>query len=119
MIAVNPSFEEDLHSGARPLFEPGQLVRHKRYGYRGVVVSVNTTCKADPTWYMSNKTQPDREQPWYHVLVHGTISCTYAAQSSLRADDSQEPVHHVLVEQFFSAFVDGRYIRNEEPWPEG
>ncbi len=51
-----------------PLYHPGQIVRHRRYGYRGVVVDSDLTCKADEAWYQSNQTQPDRNQPWYHVL---------------------------------------------------
>ncbi len=68
-----------------PLYHPGQIVRHRRYGYRGVVVDSDLTCKADEAWYQSNQTQPDRNQPWYHVLVDGTSNTTYAAQTSLEA----------------------------------
>lgn len=104
-------------NGRRPKFERGQLVRHRRYGYRGVVVGLDFECLADEQWYLSNKTQPDRSQPWYHVLVHDTDGTTYAAQESLEADTSGRPVAHPLVERFFDEFADGRYIRNDRPWP--
>ncbi len=42
---------------------------------------------------------------------------TDAAESSLRSDDSDEPVHRVLIERRFSAFVEGRFLRNDELWP--
>jgi heat shock protein HspQ len=100
-----------------PMFSPGQLVRHKRYGYRGVVVDYDPTCQASDEWYRSNQTQPDRNQPWYHVLVHGTSTVTYAAQTSLDADASGEPVVHPLVSAFFSGFTGEQYIRNDRPWP--
>lgn len=99
-------------------FQPGQLVRHVRYGYRGVVVSRDPFCKASDAWYHSNPTQPERNQPWYHVLVHGNATVTYAAQSSLEEDDSGEPIDHPLVDQYFSEFKDGRYIRNARDWPQ-
>ena len=117
MISVNRDFSDIPLRDNQPKFLPGQLVRHRRYGYRGVVVAYDGHCKADPEWYMSNKTQPDRDQPWYHVLVHNSRSVTYPAESSLEADDSGQPVSHSLMEHFFSGFVDGRYIRNDEPWP--
>jgi len=100
----------------RPVFDPGQLVRHRRYGYRGVVVERDELCHADDQWYDKNQTQPDREQPWYHVLVDATSSCTYAASENLVADDSGMPVQHPLLEHFFGAFENGVYVRNDQPW---
>lgn len=99
-----------------PLFQPGQLVRHQRYGYRGVVVDVDLTCQAPDAWYESNQTQPARHQPWYHVLVDGSGTATYPAQTSLVLDGSREPIVHPLVEVFFSRFEDGHYVRNSQPW---
>lgn len=104
-------------NGRKPKFAPGQTVRHKRYGYRGVVVDTDLECLADEQWYESNQTQPDRSQPWYHVLVHDTDQTTYAAQDNLEEDLSKLPIEHPLVEHFFRGFVDGRHIRNERPWP--
>ena len=113
MIAIN----QPKRSDDRPVFEPGQLVRHRRYGYRGVVVDRDNSCQADDEWYERNQTQPDRDQPWYHVLVDGTSSCTYAASENLVADSAGLPISHPLAAYFFSAFTEGRYIRNDEPWP--
>jgi len=118
MIVINKSFQPEEPPQSTPKYQPGQLVAHKRYRYRGVVVSADSYCRADPVWYHSNKTQPDRAQPWYHVLVHGGGSCTYAAETSLEPDTSREPVEHPLVIVFFSGFEQGQHIRNDEPWPE-
>lgn len=101
----------------RPLFRPGTLVRHRRYGYRGVVVAVDRTCRAPEEWRRSNRTRPRRDQPWYHVLVHGAHHSTYPAQSSLEADVAPEPIVHPWLSLFFEAFTDGRYVRNDRPWP--
>lgn len=98
-------------------FKLGQLVRHRKYGYRGVIVDFDAECQADERWYRSNQTQPDRDQPWYHVLVHDSYQVTYAAESSLIQDISDEPVVHPLVTKFFSRFENGHYIRNDHPWP--
>ena len=100
-----------------PKFRPGQLVRHVRYEYRGVVVDSDPHCKAPDEWYYRNRTQPDRDQPWYHVLVDGSESVTYAAETSLEADDNAAPVRHPLVDAFFSEFTEDAYARNDRPWP--
>ena len=99
-----------------PEFAPGDLVSHRRYGYRGVVVALDLCCQADEQWYQSNQTRPLRDQPWYHVLVHASTQNTYAAQTSLRADDSAAPIVHPLVPTFFDQFSDGGYVRNDRPW---
>ncbi len=113
MIMLRP----DLQDCTPPKFAPGDLVRHVRYQYRGVVVALDPKCAADEQWYQSNQTQPDRNQPWYHVLVHETGSVTYPAQSSLEPDDTAEPIIHPLLGQFFSGFADGLYQRNDASWP--
>ena len=100
-----------------PLFKIGQLVKHRRYGYRGIVVALDLTCQANDDWYHANRTQPDRNQPWYHVLVSGSDQGTYPAQSSLTADDSHKEVNNPLVPYFFKDLGGGHYIRNEQPWP--
>jgi heat shock protein HspQ len=107
----------DYFPGDPPLFAPGDIVRHRRYGYRGVIVDFDLVCQADEQWYRKNKSQPDRNQPWYHVLVDGSTVVTYAAQSSLIPDTAGQPVHHPIVPRFFDRFEQGRYERNTEPWP--
>ena len=74
-------------------------------------------CQAPDEWYLKNQTQPDRDQPWYHVLVDGSSTCTYAASENLVADSSPLPIEHPLVPHFFEEFKDGSYVRNDEPWP--
>ena len=102
--------------GATTRFQPGDLVRHRRYGYRGVVVAFDLECSAPEDWYQSNQTRPRREQPWYHVLVDRSHHTTYAAQENLEADFSATAVVHPLLGEFFSEFSEGRYVRNERPW---
>jgi len=105
-------------AGGGSMFVAGDLVGHVRYGYRGVVVAVDPTCQADTDWYLHNRTQPDRDQPWYHVLVHGADTVTYAAQSSLTNGTPGE-VLHPLVPFFFDRHEVDRYIRNDRLWPGG
>lgn len=101
----------------RPRFEIGQVVQHKRYGYRGVVVDIDEICQADESWYQDNPTQPDRDQPWYHVLADGSDRIYYPAESSLDADTELSPIENPYVAHFFTDFANGRHLRNDRPWP--
>jgi len=117
MSIIDPA--ADPGGATEPLFQPGSLVRHKRYGYRGVVVDYDMCCQADEAWYQSNQTQPDRDQPWYHVLVDNSSTVNYPAQSSLVADTLQKPINHPYIAVFFEGFKNGQYTRNSHPWPQG
>lgn len=99
-----------------PCFSAGQLVCHRRYGYRGVIVAVDSRCRANEAWYRRNRTQPDRHQPWYHVLVDGCDQVTYAAETSLAVEDDPQEVKHPLLGEFFAEFDGTRYRRNDRPW---
>lgn len=90
-------------------FEIGQLISHRRYGYRGVVFGRDPACTAEEDWYLSNQTQPDRNQPWYHVMVHGAAHTTYVAESNLEPDHSGEPVDHPWIDRFFTSFTGEGY----------
>jgi len=98
------------------LFKPGQLIRHKRYGYRGVVVDFDPQCEASFNWYSANRSQPERSQPWYHILVNDSDISSYAAESNLGPDVSGMEINHPLVNIYFGKFVDGCYLRNEVKW---
>lgn len=100
-----------------PRFTIGEAIHHWRYGYRGLVVDFDLRCLADDEWYLHHKVQPDRDQPWYHVLVDGSTAVTYAAEEHLELDDSEQPVHHPLVPHLFDYIQDGRYERNDTLWP--
>ncbi len=117
MIRIIKAFEGEKSDRPEPIFKPGNLVLHRRYGYRAVVVEVTPVCVADEQWYQLNQTQPDRNQPWYYLLVSGSKQTNYAAQSNLLTDPSGLPVEHPLVSLFFSDFKNGSYVRNQRRWP--
>ena len=75
------------------------------------------SCGASDEWYNRNRSQPERDQPWYHVLVDGSDVITYAAQTSLMAEEAPSPIAHPLIAYFFAGFGGGRYDRNDRNWP--
>ena len=102
-------------------FKPGLVIRHRRYHYRGVIVDMDQSCQAPQDWYISNQTQPDKEQPWYHVLVDGNQQVTYVAESNLQHDQTGQPIVHPMLNLFFSGYDEENniYKRNQVPWNPG
>ena len=102
----------DFESGGvvKVKFQRGALIKHKLYGYRGVIVAYDMECQAGEKWYTSNKTKPPRNQPWYHILVDQSSGLsTYVAQSNLECDSSCNPIDHPRLCNYFSEFKDGVY----------
>ena len=95
----------------RTRFSVGQLVHHRLFDYRGVIVDVDETFQGTEEWYETvARSRPPKDRPWYHVLVSGSQQVTYVAERHLEADESGEPVRHPLLGEFFERFADGRYV---------
>ena len=98
-------------AGAHAQFHIGQIVHHRMFGYRGVVIDVDPTFQGDDEWYeMMARSRPPKQAPWYHVLVHDADHNTYVAERNLEPDDSPEPIRHSLLDTYFRAFRDGEYV---------
>lgn len=95
-------------------FSVGEIVHHKLFGYRGVIVDVDAKCEATDQWYEQvARSRPPKDKPWYHVLVDGSDHSTYVAQQNLEADGLLTPIHHPLVDEVFAGLENGRYIRKD------
>ena len=104
----------DVTPFRRSKYAVGQLIHHRLFDYRGVIVDVDATFSGSDEWYRSvARSRPPRDNPWYHVLVHGAAHTTYVAERNLEADHSGEPVLHPLLGRFFSRFENGRYSRSK------
>jgi heat shock protein HspQ len=89
----------------------GQLVHHKLFGYRGVVIDVDPFYEGTDEWYNSvAKSRPPKDQPWYHVLVDDADYTTYVAQRNLEPDDVKDTINHPLVNMIFEKFENGAYV---------
>ncbi len=93
-------------------FSVGDIVRHLRFDYRGVVVDVDAVFSGTEEWYQKMaRSRPPKDRPWYHVLVDGADHSTYVAERHLTLDDTGEQVEHPQLGAFFDSFIDGRYGR--------
>ena len=99
----------------RNKFHPGQVIHHKLFDYRGVVVGVDQTFQLPEEWYEEvARSRPPKDQPWYHVLVHGARHTTYVAERNLEPGPGGQRVEHPLLGRFFDKFSDGFYSNSRE-----
>ena len=92
-------------------FTVGQLVHHRLFDYRGVIVDVDPMFLGSEEWYQQvARTRPPKNEPWYHVLVHDAEHETYVAERNLEQDPSQQPINHPEVPDYFESFREGTYL---------
>jgi len=95
----------------QPIFSIGQLVVHRRFNYRGVVVDVDASFRQSDAWYEAVAlTRPPKDEPWYRLLVDNAAHETYVAQVNLEVDDSGDRIMHPLVWHYFEGFRNGSYV---------
>lgn len=94
-------------------FHIGQIVRHRRYPFRGVIFDVDPEFSSSEEWYESipENIRPRKDQPFYHLLAENEESTyvAYVSEQNLQVDDSGEPVSHPQVGEFFSGLKNGVY----------
>ena len=93
-------------------FTVGQVVHHKLFHYRGVVVDVDPEFSLSEEWYQSvARSQPPKDQPWYRVLVDGTNDETYVAERNLEPAQDSRGIQHPDLHHHFTRMEGGHYVR--------
>ncbi|MCP4431219.1 MAG: heat shock protein HspQ [Gammaproteobacteria bacterium] len=86
-------------------FSIGQIVRHRVYPFRGVIVDVDPEFKNSEEWWQSipQDVRPRKDQPFYHLLAENESTAyeAYVSEQNLLIDSSGEPVHHPRVAEVF------------------
>lgn len=60
-------------------FSVGDLIHHRLFNYRSVIVDVEQNFQLTDDWYEQvAKSRSPKSKPWYNVLVHGSTHSTYA-----------------------------------------
>ena len=96
---------------ARARWSVGDVIRHQRFGYRGVIVDVDPRFMGSHDWYRQMaKTNPPRDRPWYHVLVDELERRTYVAERNLEADPNPAPIRHPDVALHFESLEGDRCV---------
>lgn len=92
-------------------FTVGQIIHHRLFGYRGVVVDADDRFQGTDDWYSSVAlSRPPKDRPWYHVLVHGSSMRTYVAERNLEPTPDTRPVENPYLGEYFETWQDGAYV---------
>lgn len=98
---------------SRARYHLGQIVRHRKHPFRGVVFDVDPTFSNTDEWYeaIPEDVRPAKDQPYYHLLAENEQSyyVAYVSEQNLVADYSGEPVDHPDLSDLFGDFSDGAY----------
>ena len=91
----------------------GQILRHRKHPFRGVVFDVDAMFSNTDAWYdaIPEDARPDKDQPFYHLLAENDQSyyVAYVSEQNLVPDETGEPVSHPDLPDLFGDFEDGRY----------
>ncbi|WP_296478657.1 heat shock protein HspQ [Roseinatronobacter sp.] len=91
----------------------GQIVRHKKHPFRGVIFDVDPKFANTEEWYHSipEEARPRKDQPFYHLLAENDESfyVAYVSEQNLIPDESGEPVEHPDLSEIFGEFHNGHY----------
>ena len=94
-------------------FNIGQVVRHRKHPFRGVVFDIDAEFSNSDEWYnaIPAEARPSKEQPFYHLLAENdqTYYVAYVSEQNLVPDYSGEPVTHPDLPDLFGEFRDGHY----------
>ena len=91
----------------------GQVVRHRKHPFRGVVFDIDAQFANTEEWYAAipEDARPAKEQPFYHLLAENdqTYYVAYVSEQNLVPDDTGQPVGHPDLDDLFGEFEDGKY----------
>ena len=94
-------------------FTIGQVVRHRKHPFRGVIFDIDPTFSNTDEWWelIPEDMRPNKDQPFYHLLAENDTSyyVAYVSEQNLVSDRSGDPVEHPEVEQMFGDLHDDRY----------
>ena len=101
-----------------PLFNIGDIVKHRIYPFRGVIVDVDPEFSNTEEWYQSipAEIRPSRNQPYYHLMAENTETfyTAYVSQQNLVDDGDNGPLEHPDLDEIFTGMEKGKYhLKNE------
>ncbi|HYA81171.1 MAG TPA: heat shock protein HspQ [Methylocystis sp.] len=99
-------------------FAIGQVVKHRRYPFRGVIYDVDPEFANTEEWWLSipEDVRPNKDQPFYHLYAENaeTEYIAYVSEQNLVVDNSGDPIRHPQVDETFVRADDGAYHMKSE-----
>ena len=97
-----------------PKFNIGDIVKHKLYPFRGVIVDIDPIFSNSDEWYeaIPKELRPKKNQPFYHLLAENseTFYSAYVSQQNLLSDPESGPINHPEISDLFTDVNNGKYI---------
>jgi heat shock protein HspQ len=94
-------------------FGLGDVVKHRLFPFRGVVIDVDPEFANSEEWYESipEDIRPSKDQPFYHLLAENDDSFygAYVSEQNLLSDAKNGPVGHPQLAESFEPFDGERY----------
>mgnify|MGYP002402095933 CR=1 FL=1 len=94
-------------------FAIGQVVRHRKFPFRGIVYDVDPVFANTEAWWQAipEEARPRKEQPFYHLFAENaeTEYVAYVSEQNLMADRSGDPLRHPQADEMFLRARDGAY----------
>ena len=96
-------------------FSIGNVVKHKRFDFRGVIYDVDFEFNNSEEWYQSipKDVRPRKKQPYYHLLAENNEITyeAYVSEQNLILDHSNKPIKHPLINEIFSGKKGSGYFK--------
>lgn len=94
-------------------FAIGQVVKHRKYPFRGIIYDVDPVFSNTDEWWRSipEDVRPRKDQPFYHLFAENadTEYVAYVSEQNLLPDTSGDPIRHPQVDEMFVRSQDGDY----------
>jgi len=104
----------DTMSVTSTQFAIGQVVKHRIYDFRGVIVDVDPEFNNTEEWWLAipEDVRPRKDQPFYHLLAENETTAyeAYVSEQNLLIDDTGAPVNHPQVAEVFGEFLGDSYV---------
>jgi heat shock protein HspQ len=101
-------------------FRIGDTVRHRMFGFRGVVFDIDPVFANSEEWFeaIPEAMRPSRDQPFYHLFADNGESTyvAYVSQQNLVTDETGGPIDHPAIDALFDLQADGRYALDPRRW---
>jgi heat shock protein HspQ len=94
-------------------FKLGEVVRHRKFAFRGVIFDIDPVFNNTDEWWLSipEDVRPSKDQPFYHLFAENgeTEYIAYVSEQNLLPDTSGKPVRHPQVSEVFERDDSGSY----------
>ena len=98
-------------------FSIGQVVKHRIFPFRGVVFDVDPVFNNTEEWWLAipEEIRPPKDQPYYHLFAENADSeyIAYVSEQNLLPDESEEPLRHPQISEFFDTKKGSRYTTRD------